>query len=222
MLLDRKRINRYARWAAMILAVIFLLSFVLMGVGSSAAGNFLAGCSREGQSGISASSSFADKEEYYRKQIEENPQDTISVLQLANLYGDDSVGRYSDALLYYDKYLELEPGSVDVRLRKATVQMSKLQDNQAAVATLTEATAMAPDNAMAFLQLGQAAKAAGQNQVAILAWNRYLELAPASEYAPMIREEIAKLATLPAVTPVTTTVPGTEGAQAPAPLTPQP
>lgn len=220
MLLDRKRINRFTRWAAIILAIIFLLSFVLMGVGSSAAGNFLAGCARSEQTGITPSSSFEEKEKFYLNQIAQNPQDNISVLQLAGLYADDSVGRYNDAVTYFDRYLETDPKNVDVRLRKASVQMTKLKDNQAAASTLTEATALAPTNAMAFLQLGQAAKAAGQNQTAILAWSRYLELAPGSEYASMIRDEIAKLSALPAVTPPTTTAPVSQGTQQPLPISP--
>ncbi|MEK7817951.1 MAG: hypothetical protein AAB281_06850 [Actinomycetota bacterium] len=220
MLLDRKRINRFTRWAAIILAIIFLLSFVLMGVGSSAAGNFLAGCASSEQSGISASSSFADKEKYYLGEIAQNPQDNVAILQLAGLYADDSVGRNTDALAYYDRYLELDPKNVDVRLRKASVQMTKLNDNQAAVSTLIEATNLAPTNAMAFLQLGQAAKAAGQNQVAILAWSRYLELAPGSEYTSLIRDEIAKLSTMPAVTLPATTAPQSQGTMQPLPVGP--
>lgn len=215
MLLDRKKINRIARWGAIILALIFLLSFVLMGVGSSAAGNFLAGCARSGPAGITPTSSFEDKEKYYMDQIGQNPQDNFSMLQLANLYADDSIGRYNDAISYLDRYLEIDSRSVDIRLRKASIQLNKSNDYQGAVNTLTEATALAPDNAMAFLQLGQAAKSAGQNQIAILAWNRYLELAPGSEYASLIRDEIAKLATLPPVTSPTPTASGSAGTPPP-------
>ncbi len=80
MLLDRKKINRYARWGAIILAVVFLLSFVLLGVGSSSAGNVFSGC--EGTNQISSLSSFEDREQYYLDQLEANPEDGVVMLQL--------------------------------------------------------------------------------------------------------------------------------------------
>ena len=92
--------------------------------------------------------------------------------------------------------------------------MDQKQDYAAAVKVLNEATTLQPTNEMAFLLLGQAAKSAGQNQTAILAWNRYLELAPNSEYSSLIRDEITKLATEPAPAPATST---TTGAPAPFP-----
>jgi len=139
-----------------------------------------------------------------------------SMLALANLYADDSIGRYDDAIEWFNKELKLEPSNVDIRLRIASIYLNKTQNFEAAVKTLTEVTTMAPDNAMAFLLLGQAAKSAGQNQTAIMAWNRYLEMAPTSEYATMIKDEIAKLTALPAVTPKqSTTLPGSSGASIP-------
>jgi len=145
------------------------------------------------------------------------------MLALANLYADDGVGRFDDAIQWFNSYLVLDPKNVDIRLRIAGIYVNKIQNNEAAVKVLTEVTTMAPDNAKAFLLLGQAAKSAGQNQTAILSWNRYLELAPTSEYATLIKDEIAKLATLPAVTtPQTSTVPGSPGTSTPVSPTPLP
>ncbi len=220
MLLDRKRINRWTRWVAIVMAVTFALGTVFLGVGSKT-GNIFAGCSKSSPSSISSSSSVEEREQYYLDQINQNPQDNISMLALANLYADDTVARYDDAITWFNKYLELDPKNVDIRLRIASLDINKTQNFDAAVKTLTEVTAMAPDNAMAFLLLGQAAKSAGQNQTAILAWNRYLELAPTSEYASLIKDEISKLTALPPVSPPqTTTVPGSPGTSLP--VTPAP
>ena len=220
MLLDRKRINRWTRWGAIILAATFAVGTVFLGVGSQT-GNFFSGCSKSSPTSLSSSSSFEDREQYYKAQIDENPQDNISMLALANLYADDSIGRYDDAIEWFNKELKLEPSNVDIRLRIASIYLNKTQNFEAAVKTLTEVTTMAPDNAMAFLLLGQAAKSAGQNQTTIMAWNRYLEMAPTSEYATMIKDEIAKLTALPAVTPKqTTTLPGSSGTSIP--VTPSP
>ncbi|MHB8859926.1 MAG: tetratricopeptide repeat protein [Thermoleophilia bacterium] len=213
MLLDRKRINRWTRWFAIVLVVVFALGTVFLGVGSKT-GNIFAGCAKGAPS--ASSKSFEDREAYYKDQISQNPQDNVSMLALANLYADDSVGRYDDAITWFNNALALDPGNADLQLRIASIYMNKTQNYDAAVKLLTDLTAKAPDNANAFLYLGQAAKSAGQNQTAILAWTRYLALAPTSEFAATIKDEITKLSTLPAVTPPpTSTVPGTSGATLP-------
>lgn len=223
MLLDRKKINRIARWFAIVLAIIFALSGIFLGVGSKT-GNIFAGCAKS-TSNISASSSFEERERYYLDLIQQNPQDKDSMLQLASLYASEGVGRYNDAINWFNKYLELDPKNVDVRIRIGSIYLNKLSDAASAVKVLTEATAIAPDNANAFLQLGLAAKTAGQNQTAILAWTKYLELDPNSSYASQIKDELAKLATQPATTPTTAAEPGSasnEGAAAPSPVAPAP
>lgn len=214
MLLDRKRINRYTRWAAIILAVVFLLSFVLLGVGSSSAGNVFSGC--DGTNQPANLNSVEDREAYYLEQLEADPQDGASMLALANLYADDGVGRYEDAVDWFNKYLELNPDSVDVRIRIATIYSGKLGDPDRAIAILKEATTIAPDNANAFLQLGLAQRDAGQNQVAIMSLNHFLELDPTNSSADAVRQEIARLSTLPPVTETETALPGAEDIQVPA------
>lgn len=219
MLLDRKKINRLTRWAAIILAIVFLLSFVLLGVGSSSAGNVFSGC--DGSNEITSQSSFQDREEYYMEQLQLNPQDDVVMLQLAALYGDDSIARYQDAINWFNKYLELNPEDVDTRLRIASIYIFDLGEAQSAVAVLTEATQLEPDNADAFLQLGLAQRESGQNQAAILSLSRYLELSPGSANADDIRKEIETLSTLPAVEePPAETVPGAGDVQIP--VTPVP
>lgn len=218
MLLDRKRINRWTRWFAIIMAIIFALSGIFFGVGSYVGGNILSGCAKSPPS--ANSTSFEDREAYYLSQIDQNPQDNVSMLALASLYADDSVGRYDDAINWLNKALALDPKNVDVQMRIASIYITKTQNYNEAIKVLTQVTAQAPDNANAFLQLGQAAKAAGQNANAILAWNRYLELAPNSPYAATIKDEIAKLSALPPVTPTTSTVPGSPGTSLPSTPTP--
>ena len=213
MLLNRKKINRFARWGAIVLAVVFLLSFVLLGVGSSTAGNVFSGC--EGSNEINNLSSFEDREQYFLDQLEANPEDGVVMLQLSALYADDSVGRYEDAITWLGKYVELNPDDVDARLRIANIYILDLGDPESAVAVLVDVTARAPDNADAFRLLGLAQRQAGQNQAAILSWNRYLELDPDSSNADLIREEIEKLKALPPVTEPGATLPGTENVQVP-------
>ena len=214
MLLARKKINRIAKWFAIILAVIFGLSGVVLGVGSTT-GNLFAGCASDSSSGLNSNSSFSDRENYLLNQIKQNPKDTDSMLQLANLYAGDDVARYQDAIDWFNKYLAIDTKNVDVRLRMGSLYLNKMNDPASAVKIDTEATSIDPKNANAFLQLGLAAKGAGQNQAAIDAWNQYLQLAPNSSYADQIKSEIDKLMH-PTTTPATT-VPAVP---APAPATP--
>ncbi|MFA5810111.1 MAG: tetratricopeptide repeat protein [Thermoleophilia bacterium] len=216
--MDRKRINRWTRWFAIILAIMFALGTVFLGVGSTT-GNLFSGCSGSNQGSISSDSSLEDREAYFKDLINQNPQDKDSMLALANLYGGDDVGRYDDAIVYYNKYLAVSPQNIDMMLLLGRTEMKK-GDNEAAVKVLSQATQAAPTNAYAFFMLGQAAKSAGQNQTAILAWNRFLELSPNDSNASLIKDEIVKLTALPAVTPQTSTVPGSPGTSIP--VTPVP
>lgn len=221
MLMDRKRINRWARWFAIMLALTFAFGTVFLGVGSST-GDIFSGCDKSSPDSISSSSSLEDREAYYKSQVEQNPLDTDSMMALANLYVDPDVGRYDDAIVYYTKSLEVAPNNAATLVLIGKANMSK-GDYEAAVKSITLATQAAPSDAYNFFLLGQAAKSAGQNQTAILAWNRYLELNPNDPNAQLIRDEIAKLATLPAVsTPQTSTVPGSPGTTAPATPSPLP
>lgn len=219
MLMDRKRINRWARWFAIMLALTFAFGTVFLGVGSST-GDIFSGCDKSSPDSISSSSSIEDREAYYKSQIEQNPLDNDSMMALANLYADSNVGRYDDAITYYNMSLTVAPNNAAtlVLIGKANINKG---DYAAAVKAITQATQVAPSEAYNFFLLGQAAKAGGQNQTAILAWNKYLELNPNDPNAQLIKDEIAKLATLPAVsTPETSTVPGSPGTSTP--VTPSP
>ncbi|MCL6106605.1 MAG: tetratricopeptide repeat protein [Actinobacteria bacterium] len=211
MLLARKKINRIAKWFAIVLAAIFALSGVVLGVGSKT-GNVFAGCAQSSSSGLSANSSFADRESYLKGQIKKNPNDTDSMLQLASLYAGDNVKRYKDAITWYQKYLAIDPKSpqsIEVRLDMGQTYV-KMNDTASAIKIDTEATTVDPTDAQAFLELGDVAKGQ-QNQVAINAWNRYLQLTPNSPYASDIKAEIDTLShpatapstTVPAATPTT-------------------
>jgi len=219
MLMDRKRINRWTRWFAIIMAITFALGTVFLGVGSKT-GNIFAGCSGSSSDSINSSSSVEDREAYYRNQISDNPQDKDSMLALANLYADPTINRYDDAITYYNMYLKIAPNNAPVLVLIGKANMNK-GDFTAAVSALTTATQVAPTDAYNFFLLGQAAKSAGQNQTAILAWNRFLELSPNDPNAKLIEDEITKLAALPAVTPTQTeTVPGSPGTSLPQTPTP--
>ncbi len=212
MLLNRKKINRIAKWFAIFLALIFALSGIVLGVGSKT-GNVFAGCAQN-SSNVSASSSVKDRENYLLGQIKKNPNDTVSIAQLATLYAGDDVKRYQDAINWFNKYLTLVPKDVNVRLEMGNIYLNDLNDPASAAKILTQATTVDPTNTDAFLELGLAEKNALQNQAAIQAWTRYLQLAPNSSYASQIKDQINQLAHPAQTGPSTTAAP--PGAPAPA------
>ncbi len=209
MLLNRKLINRVTKWFAIFMAAVFALSITFV---SGKAGNIFEGCSRS--SSTSGNSNVDSQVKYYTDLINQNPQDKDSMLALASLYAQDSVGQYSDAINWFNKYLQIDPQNVDVRIRMGAIYL-KMNDANSAVSVLTDATRLAPTNANAFMQLGVAARQAGQNQTAIAAWNTFLQLAPNDPSAPAVKNEIATLAAAPAQTPTTAAAPA-PGAAAPA------
>lgn len=201
---DRKKTEKHTRWVAIIMVIVFALGFVLLSVGSSAGGNVLLACDK--QETVSEDSYAAQKEQFYLSNIEDNPQDTGSMVGLAQLYVTSFEGRTEDAMALLDQAIAVDPANVPARLVKAELLKGNPTE---ALNILNEAAAIAPDNPEVFLQLGLSAKAAGQNAVAIDAWNRFLELDPDNNLADTIRGEISALKALP---PVTTT----ETATAPA------
>ncbi|RJQ47736.1 MAG: hypothetical protein C4534_00765 [Gaiellales bacterium] len=220
MLMDRKKIERWWRWAAIILAGIFLLSFVLLGVGSSSAGNVLQGCNGSSES-VNQDSYFVERENYYNGRLADDPNDVEAMIGLARLYAYQTQDRRMEGVALLDRAIAADPANVTARLEKANIYLQLLNDPGEATRLLAEAAAIAPDNAEVFLQLGIAAEQAGQNAQAIDAWNRYLQLDPDSNLADTIRGKIAVLETQPPVAveaPVAT--PEEAAPEAPAPAQP--
>ncbi len=209
MLLHRKQINKWAKWVALVLAVVFAVSFVAMGVGSGGGLNW-SSLWGGGGGGSAGAQSPEQQIEEWEARLAENPKDTEALLGLANLYG--ALGRQDLAVSYLEELAVLEPGAGEVHMRLASIYLSpEVQNNQAAVRVLQEATALDPNNADAFLQLGVAERGVGNINGAILAWNRYLELDPDGQMAETVRQQIELMAPKPADSTTTESSPEEAG-----------
>lgn len=91
------------------------------------------------------------------------------------------------------------PGNLDVVLGLITVATTQ-NNPAAALPALQSYTSRNPRDAQAFAYWGQVAEQAGQRNQAVLAYQRFLQLAPDDTLAPDIRNRLAELAK-----PVTTT-----------------
>lgn len=209
MLLDRKRINFWARWTAILLAIVFALGTVLLGVGSST-GDVLAGCA--GQDTV-RDSGYSDAETGLKDRLQQNPADTAALKELAVYY--DQTGQYAAAVQYYDEYLKLVPGDQQVLELKMVASFNAGRAQmvagdyaqgtaglQATIDAANQAIAQNPASANAYKYWGYAARDLGQTDAALTAFNRFLEIAPNDPWVSTIRDEIARLSA-----PAATTIP---------------
>jgi len=192
-LLDRRRINRWAKWVSLGLALVFGLSFVALGVGSGTNLNWGdLWRSLGGGNGQASPKTAGDRIKNYESILAQDPKDATALLGIANEY--DQLKQPQKAAEYLEKLAAVKPGDVDVRLRLAAIYLSPdSRDYKAAVRVLNEATTLDPTNAQAFLQLGAAQRGAGNTDAAILAWNKYLQLAPTGDMADTVKTELAQL-----------------------------
>lgn len=192
MLLDRKRIDRWAKFVAAGMALIFGLSFVFLGVGSGLGGLSDLWSSVFGGNKTASSGGATDQIKTYEATLAKNPKDLSALLALATQY--EQLNAPAKAAPYLERASEVAPTRSDIQLRLATLYLSDgVRDYASAARVLNKATSLEPSNADAFLRLGVAERGAGNAKAAILAWNRYLQLAPDGDMATTIRSELAQL-----------------------------
>jgi cytochrome c-type biogenesis protein CcmH/NrfG len=217
LLLDRRKIRRWAKWVALILAIIFALSFLFMGVGYGGAGFniseiFTGGCSSDNGSST-ATTSVEEQIAAYDKALQANPNDTQALLGVANLFNklyQDGQGSGTQYLLTSAKYLEqiitIDPTQKELYMRLANIYLSQdVKDYTSAVAILNKAVTVDPQNADVYLKLGIAQQGLGNKSAAVMAWQKYLELDPNGEMATTVREQIIKLSETTTTTSAATT-----------------
>lgn len=213
MLLDRKKINKWARVMAAILAVVFGLSFVALGVGSGVNLNWSDLWNSIGSNNQSGPNTPEENIKAYTATLQTDPSNEVALLGMAAAYRQ--LQQPAKQAEYLEKLAIVKPTDASIQLQLAAIYMSaEARDYQAAIRVLNKATTLDPSNADGFLQLGSALRGAGDTNAALLAWNRYLELAPDGTMAETVKEQIALLTT--STTTVTTagSTPTTSGGPA--------
>ena len=144
------------------------------------------------------------------------PRDPDALQQLAVLWGTEAAKARQDAeaaaaeaqeanlsasfvqgdsvflqTLYQTKVSEAISELANARSSEAQTRALESSRNEAGV--YERLSVLLPDEAVIFLQLGQASFAAGDTQAAIKAWERFLELAPDDSSAPLIRQQLELL-----------------------------
>jgi tetratricopeptide (TPR) repeat protein len=217
LLLDRKKIRRWAKWIYLALAIVFALGFLLIGVGNGQGGGSFFDIFNSGCSGSTTDDTQVSGTELQTllDTLATDPTGTDTMLKIAAYYEDlfkasqkTNTEHANNAIEYLNKALETDPSlkAVYLDLAKLYIDISSFDE---AAKVLNEATVIDPDNPDVYFYLGRAQKSAGRTGEAILAWQKYLELVPAdSRQAGTISQELEKLmtpSTTTTVAPTTTT-----------------
>lgn len=220
MLLDRRRIKKWAKWVALILAIVFAASFLFLGVGYGGAGFdlsqlFKGGCgtSTDTTEPVTAT----EKLNALLAAYDANPQDTTNMLAIATAYEDlyeagegEGTKYLENAAAFLRNAIDVDPSLKDVYLRVADIYMTGVGSTpayQAAAEVLNKATTVDAQNPQIYLKLGIAHQKLNNKEAAVLAWQKYLELDPNGDQADVVREQIKVLTattTTTAASPTTT------------------
>ena len=203
MMLDRDKITFWTRLGAIVLAVIFVGSFVIMGVGSNVNLNLLdlLGGSSGAQEDQQQTTSSREQITQAQQELEEDPENPKIIRRLAGLYIQN--GQTDEAAEVLERGREVAPDDPVIPLylgqayeRDAQAQ-TDVEERQAAYEQAGDAYAAAaelqPEKPQAYLEAGQAYEQAGDKGRAIQYWNDYLELEPDGEQADAVKERIASL-----------------------------
>jgi len=130
-----------------------------------------------------------DKEAAALKSDLEQDSDNIDlIIQLANHYYD--LNKFSDAIEYYEKALALQPDN-PMTIADCGVMYYKAGDSDKALIYLDKAIDLRPDLAQAYFNKGLILMAAKNDpDGAITVWKKYLDIAPESEEARFLAEQI--------------------------------
>lgn len=232
MLLDRRRIKKWAKWVALILAIIFAASFLFLGVGYGGAGFNISeifttgGCSAE--TDTTEPQTAEEKLNALLAAYDANPTDTTNMLAIATAYEDlyeqgkgEGTEYLENAAAFLRNAIDVDPSLKDVYLRVADIYISGVASTpayEAAATVLNKATRVDPQNPQIYLKLGIVQQKLGNKQAAILAWQKYLELDPNGAMADTVRDQIKVLTettTTTAASTSTTAAGGTTTTTAP-------
>jgi cytochrome c-type biogenesis protein CcmH/NrfG len=123
--------------------------------------------------------------------LAQNPKDITTLQAVASLYIDNE--DFANAARYLEQAIAADPTQRDIYFRLASIYTSSLYDYNSAVALLNKAQAQFPNDPEVYLQLGLAQRSLGNTSAAIMAWQKYLALAPDGSQAQTIRDEIATM-----------------------------
>jgi cytochrome c-type biogenesis protein CcmH/NrfG len=200
MMMNRDKLGFWARFIAIGLAVLFIASFVFMGIGSNVTYNIFDLIGGGDQQAQQQQSGAEDQIQSAENELEENPEDPDAIKTVGGLYLQN--GQLEDAERVLSNGREVAPEDEEMAiLLGQTYSQQALGAGEDGAAELhrrageeyVAATEIDPENSDAFLLAGQAYDEAGDSGRAIQYWNGYLDLEPEGEQSEAVRERINAL-----------------------------
>src|ERR671921_915725 len=202
MMMNRDRISFWVRLVSILLAAVFLISFIFLGIGTNLNINVFSLFGNNDQSQQQANKAPDTDEQIAaaKKDLKQDPKDPEKIKDLAALYY--TAGRYDDAIQVLHRGREVAPQDEEIpaligqiysqqaQAEKGEKQEELLKKAGDAFAASAEAE---PDNADAYLLAGQAYDRAGHPADAIEYYNGYLDLEPKGEFAKKVKDRISAL-----------------------------
>ena len=202
MMMNRERIGFWVRLVSILLAAIFIISFVFLGVGTNIQYNIfdLFGNQDQQKQQQDQTPSAEQQIAAAEKDLKKDPKDPEKIKNLAGLYYN--AGRYDDAIQVLQNGQEAAPNDEEIpaflgqiyarQAQTATGKKKEELEDKAADAFAASAEVQ-PDNADAYLLAGQAYEQAGQPAEAIKYYNEYLDRAPKGQDAAKVKDRISAL-----------------------------
>ena len=202
MMMNRERIGFWVRLVSILLAGVFLISFIFLGVGTNLQYNVfdLFGNQDQPKQQQDQASDPEQQIAAAQQDLKKDPKDPEKIKDLAALYY--TAGRYDDAIQVLQRGREVAPKDEEIpaligqiysqqaQAEKGEKQKELLKKAGDAFAASAEAE---PDNAEAYLLAGQAYDQAGQPAEAIKYYNEYLDRAPKGQDAARVKDRISAL-----------------------------
>jgi cytochrome c-type biogenesis protein CcmH/NrfG len=201
MMMNRERIGFWVRLVSILLAAIFILSFVFLGVGTNINYNIFDLFGNQDQPKQQNNTPGPEQQiAAAEKDLKKDPKDPEKIKNLAYLYY--TAGRYDDAIQTLQKGQKVAPKDEEIpallgqiytqQAQTASGKQKQKLEGKAADAFAASAKAQ-PDNAEAYLLAGQAYDQAGQPAEAIQYYNQYLDRAPKGKDAAKVKDRITAL-----------------------------
>jgi len=201
MMMNRKRLGRVMAVVAVILAAFFLLSSILIGLGTNVSYNLfdlIGGQNQTPQADQGPTQQDAIDEA--KKDLEQNPKDPDAITDLGGLYAQN--GQYDEAVKVLQDGRERVPNNAEipallgaVYAQQAAGVEPKEQEELYAKAGDSFATAAEKEgeDEDLYLQAGQSYDQAGEPAEAIKYYNGYLDLEPEGQDSEAVKDRIAAL-----------------------------
>ena len=201
MMMNRERLSFWVRLVAILLAAIFIISGVFLGIGTNVSYNLFDLFGNQDQPQQQNQTPGPEQQiAAAEKELKQDPKDPENIKDLAYLYY--TAGRYDDAIQVLQDGQKAVPKDEEIPAllgqiysQQAQTASGKEQEEleiKAAEAFAASAEAQ-PDNAEAYLLAGQAYEQAGQPAEAIQYYNQYLDRAPKGQEANQVKERISAL-----------------------------